>query len=212
MLKQLRDRGLLYSVGIVINRIVPEWLFRARIARIDRVRRNDTYQRKLDNLCTYRASTPEELRCASELAVMPLDRVTSTTTARIATIADEPLGVLWQATESFAEPELGIVYRLEPSQAWLFAANVTKSARGRGVYGELLDQTLSDPDHDYFVALNPTNRRTMKAHRQVSESMAGRYFAIRCMRIAFCVTTGSVRRSRTLSWSCHTEPIELSFR
>ena len=49
-----------------------------------------------------------------------------------------PVGAAWIARETFAEPDLGLSYRLQPDEAWLFAAVVQPEHRRQGIYGHLL--------------------------------------------------------------------------
>jgi GNAT superfamily N-acetyltransferase len=163
-------------------------------------------------------------RCESEASVQAVEaltyfkRVYSTgpCLAYQATIENKILGGMWAATEAFDENELGVRLLLTEKQAWLFAALVSKQARGQGVYGQLLPFVIDDQrqrGHDQIlVSVNPDNLRSNRIHLRWAKRTVGYVTAIRLLRIGFCHVSGDIEKSSTVGWVTPTNPILLNIK
>ena len=87
---------------------------------------------------------------------------------------------------------------LQPDQHWLFAANIAKHHRRRGIYGRLLRYVLSTVAGDghsgeILASINPTNKASMAAHRQMIDETLGSCVAVRFLSLAICCSTSSLQ-------------------
>lgn len=242
MNKPLLSRGVLYSLGIVFNRLVPERLFRFRVCRVLRLQPlgtdNTTSEmmpiairwceseddfRQAERLTQFQpvgGNAREDLAACLAHASMydSSDRAhTDSGQCRAPEAASEidssgsPLAGLWRAENRFDEVELGVRMLLADDQAWIAAAIVAKSYRGRGVYRRLLNHVLTDsPNQRHFAAINPANRASMAAHRKFVAATVGTYVSFRLLSLAVVMASGGLRPSTRVSLSCRQRPIEIS--
>ncbi len=213
-IESIYTRGLLYSCGIIINKIVPESLFRFRIFNVYELVPADDWRTKpsaSESEIMFRVCQSEDEFDAAQTLThyRPSehefsDRASPKPTAMLAYDAAEPVGGVWQTYESFDETELGLRIRLSPSQRWLFAAYVSKSHRRRGIYRRLLNHAIADNEAATFASINPTNKASIAAHRPFASRRVGTCVAIRIFRWSTCVANGDLRVYR------NEQPVELT--
>lgn len=120
------------------------------------------------------------------------------TTRRIAVawLNDRPIGCAWIATGSFEESELGLVFELQPGDAWLFAAVVEPSSRNKGVYSQLLAFLIEELKRDGIrrILLGVTfgNDASQRAHARQGATKVGEITAARCLGVTICRRIGRV--------------------
>lgn len=116
----------------------------------------------------------------------------------VARTHDQPIGVAWIATESFAEPDLGLSYRLQPDDAWLFAAVVDPQHRRQGVYTALLrfliDELADERKTRLLLGVATGNEASRAAHSRVGAVGLGAIFAAACLGFGFCFCRGKIRK------------------
>jgi hypothetical protein len=226
MFKKIRQRGFLYLVGIAINRVVPEWMMRFAVFDVFELRDPDSSppasteklshrEGESQNLVFLRGGTADQMvdiQAVSPHVVPDEDR--RHLTAYQARLDGQLAGVVWCATNSYPETDLGLHLNLKPQQSWLFAAEVRPMFRGNGIYSRLVrfamdDQGLSDSQR-IFAAINPHNVASMKAHRKIILGKAGRVWVLRFLNQVFCCARGDgVHLNRCCSRDASGEPLEI---
>lgn len=120
----------------------------------------------------------------------------TTRSVAVARKHDEPIGVAWIATEFFVEPDLGLHYRLQSDDAWLFAAVVDPQYRRQGVYTALLRFLINELTDEgrgrLLLGVATGNEASRAAHSRVGARAVGSVLAIKCARLGYCRTAGSV--------------------
>lgn len=214
MLSRIRTRGCLYSVGIVINRVVPESLFRFRIFRIFEIgvaaeRRADGDQRgnpgPESDLQLRFCEVEADFEAARALTHFrpgagDVGREGETLRACLAQDWASPVGGVWIASDHFDERELGIRIRLPESAGWIFAAFVAKSHRRRGIYRRLLNHAVTNDPADpavFYCSINPTNKASIAAHKPFIRKTAGTCVAARFLKWPIAIAWGGLRVERT---------------
>jgi GNAT superfamily N-acetyltransferase len=211
MIRSLRSRGLLYSAGVVINRVVPERLFRFRIFRICQLQSAGAAAGAGTLLLRW-CESEQDFRTARQLTYFatPEPSVAADYRACLAIQDGEPIGGVWTARERFDEPELGLRYLFVADQDWIFAAYVSKPHRQRGVYRSLLASVLdSDPSRRHYVCFNPLNKASLAAHAPFVRTTLGSCVAMRLGNVAFAWSTGSLRIRRRFTIAARTVPLEI---
>ncbi len=216
MRKSIRNYGLLYSVGMALNRCIPAALFRFRIFHVvqlesiprDATRTSQRGKLGDEDVGDSPACRPLELSFrwfdestdqaeAHHLTYYPPDDQHLPKRACLAFEDDEPAGGVWIGTQQFVESDLGIRIRMAPEQSWLFAAYVLKPFRRRGVYRAILDHVLLDQATTIFAAINPTNKASMAAHRPYVRRIVGRCTVFRVLNWTGCRVRGDLRVDRS---------------
>ncbi len=130
------------------------------------------------------------------------------TTRRVAIAWREevPIGAVWIATESFAETDLGLSFRLQPDEAWLFAAVVEQSQRRQGIYKHLLqfvtNELAGENRTRLLLGVSTGNQASLAAHRRFGAEQVGSIFAAKCLGFGFCRASGDIHReSRAIVWN-----------
>ena len=191
MLKRLNRRGLLYSVGILFNKLMPARLCRMRVFCVFRLAAlevsGDSPTRD-DGIRFEWCDSDDQRALAQQLTYFqPNPAADSTTISPQACLAydgDEAVGGVWIVAGEFMESELGLRIQLRPHQSWLFAACIAKSHRQRGIYTRMLQHVLrSQADREIFASINPTNKASIAAHRSMIAETQGTSFALRVFRL-----------------------------
>ena len=161
LLDRIKQTGWRYSFEIAFNRFVPKWLFRCRKFNVyqlgSRVERSThtPLQETVVGWCDSDADT----EAVEKLTYFNRSLSSGDLKACQARIGNDLAGGFWRATKQFDESELGIRYRLNENQAWLFAALVDTAHRRKGIYNEILRFILPALDEKglthQLVAVNP---------------------------------------------------------
>ena len=213
---------LVYYAGVVLNRVVPEAVFRFRYVHVLQLRFFDDSDRfsaetGLDQEeIQVRVLQEHELR---ELASVTGNRLSSDLIRKHKAVGvwkgDELLGGFWAAREEFTEMELGIQYHLAPNQVWGYSAFIDKSIRGRGWYQKTLStwcKELARVGHPIqLVAVNPWNKISLNVHRQNAKRCLARIFAMRLFNCTICWTLGESTQSKYISLDARSRPIAIWF-
>jgi len=219
MLKKIRQVGLLYSIGIAINRVVPSWLFRFRIFRVYQIDTNtilplaDVAEASdSDSVQVSLAETAADISDVRRLTFFDPSSVDAQLQSVQARIGGQLAGAVWAARRGFDETDLGLRIELTPDQSWLFAALVDKQFRRRGVYshvfGFMVNHLHQTAVRQQLLSINPTNIASVKAHEKYFDSVLGNVIALRVFGMAFCWCQGKrLRLSSWISTSCKSKPI-----
>ncbi|WP_145171750.1 hypothetical protein [Rubripirellula lacrimiformis] len=210
MLGSITNRGLLYSVGIIVNRIIPEHWFRFRIFRVFELapaaeRRSQGEQRSVasasDELSFRWCQTDEDFAAANRLTYYssPQESIAADAPKSACLAIDwaEPVGGVWLAQQCFDESDLGLHFQLADDQQWLFAAFVAKSHRRKGIYRKLVNHVLQDQSLRTFASINPTNKASIAAHTPFIRRTAGTCVAVRIFGWANCWATAGLKIQKT---------------
>jgi RimJ/RimL family protein N-acetyltransferase len=227
MFKKIRQRGFVYLVGSAINRVIPEWMMRYAVFDVFElhdpsassppasIEKLSNCEGKSENLAFLRGGTADQMVDIHALTpYVDPDEDRDRRTPYQARLDGQLAGVVWFATTSYQETDLGLCLNLQPKQSWLFAAEVRSIFRGRGVYSRLVrfamdDQGLPDGQR-IFAAINPHNVASMKAHRKIIQSKAGRVRVLRILSNVFFWTRGDgVHLSRCCSRDASGRPLEI---
>jgi len=209
MLKKIRQVGLLYSIGIAINRIIPNWLFRFRIFKVYQVDPKSVVpgsgvsgSSSGDSIEVSLAQSDTDIAEVSALTYFNPDNVDADLQSAQAKIDGQLAGGVWAAQRGFDETDLGLRIELAPDQSWIFAALVDKQFRRRGIYSRVfafmvnhLEQTAGGQQ---LISINPYNIASVKAHEEYIDCVLGSVFALRVFGLAFCLCSG--QRLQSSSW------------
>jgi ribosomal protein S18 acetylase RimI-like enzyme len=207
VITRIRQSGFSYSLQILFNRLVPEWLFRCRRftvfvlpSRIDFV--------DVENVSAEWADPSADEAIRRQLERFPTRVSGGSNRVCVARRANNLAGFVWCASRHFDETELGLRIVLPPHQYWIYSAYVLREYRRRGVYRQLLacvtrDLHHKDPQAQLLLAINPDNRQSVAAHTAFGVQPQVRVFALRLGRIAGCRVkpAGGCRAALNRSWS-----------
>lgn len=211
-MKTVFARGFLYSIGIVFNRVVPESIFRFRIFSVYELgphAANSSTGSNISDVTIRHCRTPAEFAEAMRLThynpgqPLSADGKSAPLQATVVIDSDVAVGGVWRSREFFDESELGLRVRLLPEQSWLFAAFISKSHRGQGLYQSLLADVLADVDQRVYASINPTNKSSIAAHRTCIRRKVGTCVAVKIFSWSMCLAGGDLQVHR------RERPIEL---
>jgi GNAT superfamily N-acetyltransferase len=195
-------RGILYSCGVAVNKVVSESVFRFRIFNVYELGLPPgdvpalpapfTVWRCHDAEAFAIAETTTHYRPGAARAPDG-DGAAAAKEALLIMDADRPVGGVWLSRDFFDESELAVRIRLKPDQVWLFAAFVDKSHRRRGIYRGLLNEVLRHPSGTILASINPTNKPSMAAHDAFIRRKIGTCVAIKIGSRAKCWVRGDLR-------------------
>ena len=218
LFKKIKQRGLIFTFAGLFNRFVPERLFRMRyyyVLRLNPVRKLD--DQRCDDVTVKMAETESEYSAIEELTYFRRHDSSGQKTACSATHNGQTVGGFWGAQGEFDENELGVQVKLAPNQCWLFAALVSESSRGKGIYPRILaamsKHMFDQGATDQLVAVNPFNRASMRVHTRFAQpGQVAKILAIRFLKWTFCIKHGGVSQNKWLALNCHHSPVELNFK
>jgi GNAT superfamily N-acetyltransferase len=99
------------------------------------------------------------------------------------------LAYVWFHAVEHEDENLGVRFRLGPTEIWLFDAMVAADHRGRGLYPRLLRSAAADLWNDGFsrilIAVEASNHNSMRAHRAVGARNTGSLHATRILGMTF---------------------------
>ncbi|MDB4766769.1 hypothetical protein OAG71_03675 [bacterium] len=227
VLKKIRRTGFLYLIGIVINRIVPAWLFRFRqfvVYEIDASKfeseetggPNDQAPPLQISWC----ETNNDLQAVQQLTYTKADKLQGQYRIAQAKSGQQLAGALWGVKDCFVEEELGTVLHLNPNQIWLFAALVDGAFRRQGIYAKVLgfmvhngEKVFSSDDDKplrYLLCVNPHNIASNRVHRKYSKAVLGQAFSLKVARVAICLCFGKqLSADSIITWDAKNRPISL---
>lgn len=207
------NRGLLYSVGMFINKVVPERVFRFRVFDLFLL---DTLDRKPNPDFQFHACDSDaDYDMAREVTMSPIPQELvqcGRVGARLLMHQTKAVAGLWLAKEKFFEAELGIEIQLPEDSRWIFAAYTDTDFRRRGLYRTLMSETMHHEDavnERFFVCVNPCNRPSRIAHERSAERGLGRCFVMRIFGFGFCLPIGGPTVDRHFGSSVLKKPIKL---
>lgn len=229
MWAKVRRTGLLYSLGIVINRIVPCWLFRFRqfvVYQMDETKFGDEANAQLPIKISW---------CVGDHEVQEVQKLTYTCAENLhhnhkaaqAKSGQQLAAALWAVKHHFTEDDLGIRYELNPNQIWLFAALVDAKFRQQGVYTKVLgfvcrrcdaafvacpDDT-ADGSYDLLLCVNPHNIASNKVHQKYAKANLGQAISFRLLNVAVCLCFGAhLSADSKITWDAKNQPILIRLR
>lgn len=218
-LRQLKERGVVYTAAVIFNRIVPEWLFRYSHLVFYRMDPSSfpTQQEKPDGEVTVDWADAEtsdsEIRQLTYCnpGARPEDLF-----AVLATVGEKRIGGFWAAKNEIDERWLGARLILGPNQTWLFAARVISEFRRQGVHSKVLRflcTNLNQKGYDYqILAVNPHNAASRQVHERYARATLGSTKVIRLLGITWFRATDRISCDRTFSWNCRKHPILVRFK
>ena len=227
VLKKIRRTGLLYSIGIFVNRIVPAWLFRFRqfvVYEMDPLKfdSDDMGQlNKLDSpLQISWCETEEDLQAVQTLTYTSADKQLGEYKIAQAKSGQQLAGALWGGRDYFVEEELGTKLHLEPDQVWLFAALVDQAFRRQGIYAKVLSfmcrngeevfSSYGDGSLKFLLCVNPHNIASNRAHRKYAKAVLGKAFSLKVSRVAICICFGKqLSADSIITWDTKNQPISI---
>lgn len=206
MLKKLRQTGVMYSIGIAINRVVPRWLFRFRIFKIYQIDPSTVAAAASGSdasaVQVSLAQTDTDIAGVSTLTYFNPDNVDADLQSVQAKIDGQLAGAVWAAGRGFDETDLGLRIELSPNQSWIFAALVDQQFRRQGVYSRvfafMVNHLVQTGGGQQFISINPYNIASVKAHEKYFDCVLGNVFALRVLGLAICLCRG--QRLQSSSW------------
>jgi len=225
VLEKIRRNGFLFSIGIAINRLVPVWLFRfSRVVFYEmdpekfEVETDKSAEQHEASIQVSWCETEDELRAVEKLTYTSAEKLDADYKIAQATSGKELAGALWAIKDTFTEYDLGISYRLEPGQYWLFAALVNSKFRRRGIYGKVLGfmcregktefATNEAPTPQLLLCVNPHNIASNRVHKKYANDVLGHAVSMKIFNIAFCICFGKkISSSSIFTWDAKNRPI-----
>ena len=216
MLKKLRQTGVMYSIGIAINRVVPSWLFRFRIFRVYQIDPKTVLPQAEasdnDSIQVSLAQTDADISAVSTLTWFQPGNMDADFQSAQAKIDGQLAGAVWAAGRGFDETDLGLRIELTPDQSWIFAALVDEQFRRRGIYSRVFGFMVNHLEQaaigEQLLCINPYNIASVKAHEKYFDSVLGNVVALRVLGLAFCLCSGQrLQRSSWISTNCKSKPI-----
>lgn len=225
MWAKIRKTGVLYSVGIVINRINPVWLFRFRHFLV--------YQMDVDSFTDQRKSESpidvswcaqaDQIQAVENLTYVEARNLNPKHTAAQAKSGEHLAGALWAVKHELAEVDLGIRFELDPDQVWLFAALVDAKFRRQGVYRRVLSFVCRRCDADFadnengpaqlLLCVNPHNIASNRVHQKHAQETLGRVVCFRFFNVGVCLCQGKrLVAGAMITWDAKNQPISIRFR
>lgn len=217
LVQKIASKGLLYSFGIVFNRIVPEWLFRCRRYVIFEMKPggdiavNPKYAD--DGLQLRWCESEPDYRTVERVTYFQRDNQPFESEACLAAFEDKIVAGFWCAMNDFVETELGVTYKLQDDQTWLFAAQVDNDFQGRGIHQRVLQFMIAGlNDRGYpkvLLAVNPNNKPSIFAHQKHATRELGKILAIRFLKTTLCFTGNHISSNKMLASNSREAPIEI---
>lgn len=220
MIKSVLKRGLWYTIGIVINRVVPESLFRFRVFRVFELANQSGQRRSDGDSLTFRwCENDEDYETARRLTFFETtDPEAARRFSACLAAAQDPHGVeeivggVWRGQQQFDEEDLGIRIMLDDHQAWIFAAYVSKNHRGSGIYRRLLAHAMNSSEElVHHASINPFNKPSIAAHRSFVKKTVGTCIALRLFNFAIVVTRKGLKSDRSFTSNAKQNPIRIQF-
>lgn len=218
-LRQLKERGLLFTAATIFNRIVPEWLFRYSHLVFYTIDSNSFPSQQLlpDGEATIDWADAKSADSEVRRMTYCNPGADSDNLFAVAARVDGHLaGGFWAVKNSIDEHWLGIRLQLESNQAWLFAARVSGEFRRRGIHTKVLrflSTNLNRQGFDYQVlAVNPHNTASRNAHEKYASASLGSTKVIRLLGITWCRATDRITCDRAFTWNCRKHPILVQFK
>jgi ribosomal protein S18 acetylase RimI-like enzyme len=194
--RKLREVGLLYSLQILVARALPAGWFRAGGLAV----------LAFDPAAAPLAGRPMrgggELRWAGPREHELLGRFghsRATLEARLGRgdrayvmlEGDELLGYVWFRGGLYDDDGLGIRFRMEPGEVWLYDAMVARGRRGRGLYATLLRAAAAALGNEglarIWVAVESANRNSLEAHLRAGAEPLHTLHLVRALGVTWIV-------------------------
>jgi ribosomal protein S18 acetylase RimI-like enzyme len=222
---KIRERGVLHTIEIAFNRLVPAWVFRfstGQVFELDPQKLMETFT-ELDNADFVMTCVEQDSAVRDQLRSLTWNSVPIETSANdfgysIASVSDPSnvLGGVWAGIGSFQEADLGFQLQFDTQQSWIYCAYVKPEAQGRGVYKRVLAFSAKDLiEKDYqriYVIIQPWNKASTYIHSKYAKAKVGTISAFRVFSFCAVFSTGVVEKDRTLTRSPLANPVQLHIR
>ena len=219
LIQKIRSHGIVHSVEILFNRIVPVWLFRFSVGTV-----LELNSEKLCHVLDEVGPSDFLIRCVDDPEQRDRLRTKTWNSVPIETSAnhygyaihrneapEQILGGVWGGIERFNEADLGFQIQLRPEQGWIYCAYVAGEARGEGVYKRVLSfaaRDLREKGHDELrVMVQPWNRASMASHRKYSNEVIGSIAVVRVFNLAIVLCMGKLKKSKTCTTKLMDNPV-----
>ena len=225
VIQKLKERGLLHSIEIVFNRIVPAWLFRyctGIVFELDPQKLAEVLN-GMDNSDFVLTCVEQGSQARDQLRTLTWNSVPVETSSNdfgysIAQVStpDDVLGGVWAGIESFQEDNLGFQLQFDDHQSWIYCVYVNQDAQGKGVYKRLLSFGTSDLiEKGYrriYVVIQPWNKASAYIHSKYAKGKIGTITGVRVFSLCAVFSTGAVEKDRTITGSPLSKPVQLRIR
>ncbi len=225
VIQKLKERGLLHSIEILFNRIVPAWLFRfstGNVFELDPQKLAEVLN-AMDNSDFILTCVEQGSQARDQLRTLTWNSVPMETSANDFgySIADrgtpeDVLGGVWAGIESFQEADLGFQLQFADHQSWIYCAYVKQQAQGKGVYKRLLSFGSNDLiEKGYqriYVVIQPWNKASTYIHQKYAKGKIGKITALRLFSLCAVFCSGAVGKDRTLTGNPLSNPVQLHIR
>jgi len=206
--QKARTQGFIRTFELLFNRFVPASLFRFSMG--------DIYEFDMDVLANLQLKTNEEfeVRCVTSPSDRQQLRKITWSTVPIETTqndigyavfkkgTDQIVGGLWAGIGTFLEESLAIQFQFESKQVWLYCAFIDKSARGSGVYKQLISFAIADLQargyQQTLGIVQPWNKVSRRMHEKHSKRVCGRVSAIRVLSKVWIFERGNLSVDRNV--------------
>ncbi|MEM6978082.1 MAG: hypothetical protein AAF539_00360 [Planctomycetota bacterium] len=201
-MRSVLNRGILYTLAIVFNRLVPASICRVFFVRV--VELGPKHDNVIDDRVEKAISSAQRqslaevtLQSSSDLEVNRVGWAILGGSSDEATASEKLIGGCWVAETEAFEPDMGLRWVLPDGGHWLSSARLDPSHRGHGCYGRLLDHTLNHyRGQPVFACINPINRRSIAAHASRVRGVVGNVIAVRVFRRTWAWTRGAIQPRR----------------
>ena len=165
----LRQRGLIYTLGLALNRAIPCWLLRGRWFRIfEREVAGDVGSVQSDRV---RWATAQDLAHLHQIA-NSLGPPTCDDRLCVYVIDDELVGCLGISAHRNTDVEIGSQFLIPPSSRWLFQGVVNQAHRGQGIFGCMVafvsQHCYQDAVRSQLFAITRFNRASERSNQDAT--------------------------------------------
>ena len=207
--EKLKNKGVLYTLEILIERIVPEWIFRfgcTAIFKVDLDRASNTPSSVAD----IQTCTNDELPRLQQLTFD--DSAQSVAVAVCARVDAQMIGGFWAAHSAYRDYQMGIRFLFNDDQGWMYAGFVDKNHRRKGIYLDIIKELSSllterGVNHQYF-AVSVVNKPSLAASRKVAQSI-GHITSVKMFGVVWAWSSGQLKQSRSVSFKALADPVEI---
>ncbi len=222
LLAKIRRRGIVYTIAIAFNRLMPVWLFRYTVIDVleidgdlvDLSTFGDRGSLRQMSSLEQRQSLREltmvgDVDCSNEFPLgFGLSKANSGSGSEPE--SEKLVGGLWIGEQEHYEPSFGFKYVLPEDAGWLFAAMLLKEHRGKGDYNDLLVYSIRQAKrhgkNPIFLAVSPCHKAAVNAHGKFSSRKVGRVFGFKFFNWAWLSSNGDLQTKRSWTFDCKSKP------
>lgn len=214
VVRLVRRHGLAFSLNVLAQRLLPEWLFCYETLRVERVatdRRVRAERGARCNVTVHRAETKAERTRLEQFVPVAEDAQGPASEGYFACVDGQFVGGGWLARGFCEDRPVGMRIQLAANQCWLHTAKIHRDYRRLGIFSHILDFVNAGlEEHEEAISMyNQLNRGSAALAERHASGPAGAIRILRLFGWTWCRTQGDVHADRRLVWRVSRHPIEI---